>query len=76
MTDDQKAIEALRRFGWLRADADGVERMHHNRPKLFQCQTCGTGVDLIFAPSPDASDGDETLVWLCGMCRRERGQDV
>jgi hypothetical protein len=31
MNDDEWR-EALRRFGWLRPDADGIERMHDHRP--------------------------------------------
>jgi len=29
---DPKVIEALRRYGWLRDDGDGVERLHSTRP--------------------------------------------
>lgn len=31
MTEDEKIEDAMRRFGWLRLDEDGVERMHNHR---------------------------------------------
>lgn len=35
---EEETMQWLRRFGWLRPDADGVERMHTTRPPLTEEQ--------------------------------------
>ena len=58
----------------------------HSAPKLIEgrarvqgvCVDCGTTDDVIFEPCPYASEinDDDTPVWLCRACARERAADI